>query len=296
MRLRSLLFVPADSERKFDRALASGVDAIILDLEDSVTPDRKAEARGLLPDHLAKASAAAPMLFVRVNAFDTGDVAEDLRAAVRGGLRGILLPKANGLEDVERLAELLDECERDHGMSVGGTVIGVVATETPRAIFNLGSYAEGHPRLAFLTWGAEDLAAAIGASANKEEDGEWTAPYRHARSLCLFAAAAAGVPAIDTLYADFRDIAGLQHACSRSRRDGFVGRIAIHPDQVATINASYSPSAAEIDAARAVVTAFAAAPDAGAVSIAGRMYDIPHLNSARRLLDAADAGIGAAHE
>jgi citrate lyase subunit beta/citryl-CoA lyase len=189
---------------------------------------------------------------------------------------------------VVALASKLDRLELIAGMQPGTVEIAVVATETPRAMFNLGSYTPAHSRLLALTWGAEDLAAAIGAIANKEDNGGWTSPYILARNMCLFAASAAEVAPIDTLYADYRDIAGLDEACRRSRRDGFSGRVAIHPDQVGTINAAYSPSALEIAHARKIVEAFAAQPDAGTLGIDGKMYDIPHLKAARKTLAESD--------
>jgi citrate lyase subunit beta/citryl-CoA lyase len=211
----------------------------------------------------------------------------DLAATVKSGLAGIMVPKANGAEDVAVIAAMLDRFEADRGMVAGTVQIIVVATETPQAMFNLGSYMPPHPRLAGLTWGAEDLAAAIGATANKEADGAWTEPYRLARSLCLFGAAAAGVTPIETLYADFRDGEALEPDCRRARRDGFMGRIAIHPDQVDTINRCFSPSEEEIAHARCVVDAFAAQPNAGTIGIDGKMYDIPHLKAAQKTLVSA---------
>jgi citrate lyase subunit beta/citryl-CoA lyase len=288
MRLRSLLFVPGDSERKFARASECGADGLILDLEDAVAPGQKPEARRLTARRLQARSTTAWSFWVRVNSWDTGLTDEDLSAVVRPGLDGVLLPKANGAQDVVRLAEALDRLEADAGMSVGSTRILVVATETPVAMFNLGSYAPAHPRLVGLTWGAEDLSAAIGAATNKTTDGEWTHPYQLARSLCLFAAAAAEVAPIETLYADFRDPEGLAASCRTARRDGFTGRIAIHPDQVAIINAGFTPSADDVAQARKVVSAFAAQPDAGTVGIDGQMYDIPHLKAARRVLAALE--------
>ena len=289
MRLRSLLFVPADSERKFAKAKGIGADGLILDLEDSVAPARKAEARELLMGFLADTSPRDWAFWVRINALDTGLTADDLAAAVRPGLDGIMLPKANGAADVERLGHDLDTLEASAGLPAGHVKIVVVATETPTAMFNLGSYTPAHPRLVGLTWGAEDLAAAIGAATNKDADGNWSHPYRLARSLCLFAAASAGVAPLDTLYGDFRDTEGLAANCNAARRDGFTGRIAIHPDQIATINACFTPSDADVAHAQRVVDAFADAGDAGTVGIDGRMYDIPHLKAARRVLAAAAA-------
>jgi len=198
----------------------------------------------------------------------------------------LLVPKADGAEDIARIGHYLDALEEKAGLQIGTVKVAVVATETPAAMFALGSYAPAHPRLVGLTWGAEDLAAAIGATGNKEEDGSWTQPYAHARNLCLYAASNAGVAPIDTLYADFRDGDGLERDCRRARRDGFVGRLAIHPDQVATINRCFSPSDEQVADARRIVAAFAANPNAGTLGIDGKMYDIPHLKAALRTLDA----------
>lgn len=287
MRLRSLLFVPGDSEKKFARASTSGADVLILDLEDAVAPSMKADARVRVAGWLDRAGGIEPALFVRVNPLGTGLTDDDVAAVVRPGLAGILVPKANGAQDVATIASVIDRLEAAAGMPAGTVRIMVVATETPQAMFALGSYTPPHPRLVGLTWGAEDLAAAIGATANKEADGQWTEPYRFARSLCLFAAASAQVAPVDTLYADFRDAEGLEADCRRARRDGFTGRIAIHPDQVDTINRCFSPSEAEIADARRIVAAFAANPELGTIGIDGKMYDIPHLKAAQKTLAAA---------
>lgn len=287
MKMRSLLFVPGDSEHKVARAAQSGADALILDLEDSVAPTQKDLARNLVSRLVAESVSREWRCFVRINPFDSGLALADLAAVVRPGLDAILLPKVNGIEDVVRLGHCLDALEEAARMPTGQVRIAVVATETPAAMFALGSYAGGHPRLVALTWGAEDLAAAIGASGNKDAAGDWTLPFAMARAQCLWAAACAEVPAIDTLYADFRDLEGLAADCACSRRDGFSGRIAIHPDQVATINAAFSPSAEELARARRIVEAFAKQPDAGALGIDGQMLDIPHLKMARRVVAAA---------
>lgn len=287
MRLRSLLFVPGDSERKFAKACEAGADVLILDLEDAVAPAQKDMARGQVADWLDRAGEVAPLLFIRVNPLDTGLTGRDLAAVVRPGLAGILVPKANGAQDIEAIAAMIDPLEAAAGMAPGTVRIAVVSTETPQAMFALGSYTPPHPRLVGLTWGAEDLAAAIGATDNKEADGQWTEPYRLARSLCLFAAASAGVAPIDTLYADFRDAEGLERDCRKARRDGFTGRIAIHPDQVETINRCFTPSAGEVAHARRIAAAFAAQPDAGTLGIDGKMYDIPHLKAALKTLASA---------
>ena len=185
------------------------------------------------------------------------------------------------------MGHCLDALEARAGMAQGSVKVIVVATETAQAMFNLGSYAPAHPRLAALTWGAEDLSAVVGSTANKDDSGDWSQPYQLARSLCLMAAAAAEVPAIDTLYADFRDEAGLEASCRISRRDGFAGRLAIHPAQVAGISRAFAPSDADLALAQRIVAAFDANPGLGTIGIDGKMYDIPHLKQARRTLAAA---------
>jgi citrate lyase subunit beta/citryl-CoA lyase len=289
MRLTSLLFVPADSEKKFAKANLSGADGLILDLEDSVAGELKGAARTMLSGWIdvANNSARTWSFWVRVNAFDSGMTMEDLAAVVRPGLDGIVLPKSNGAQDVTRLGYCLDALEARAGMKSGAVKIIVVTTETPQGMFALSSYAPAHPRLAALTWGAEDLSAVVGATANKDETGNWSAPYQLARSLCLMAAAGAGVPALDTLYSDFRDQDGLEAACRASRRDGFSGRLAIHPAQVAGINRAFAPSDEDVVLARRIIEAFETNPHVGTIGIDGRMYDIPHLKQARRTLASA---------
>jgi citrate lyase subunit beta/citryl-CoA lyase len=283
MKLRSMLFVPGDSERKFAKAAAIGADALILDLEDSVAPSEKPRARAQVAALLDAPGPRPWALFVRVNALDTGLALEDLAAVVKPGLDGIMLPKAQGSADIDRVGHYLDALEAKAGLAPGAVKLCPVATETARAMFALASYLP-HPRLTALTWGGEDLAAALGATANRDEAGAWTSPYEIARVQALFAAAAAEATPIDTIHADFRDLAGLEADCRRSRRDGFLGRMAIHPDQVAVLNACYTPSEAEIAHARRIVEAFAAAPGAGALGIDGKMVDIPHLKAAQTLL------------
>ena len=284
MRLRSLLFVPGDSERKFAKAKTSGADALILDLEDSVAPAQKLAARQLVARLLDDPAPRDWSFFVRVNALDTGLPLDDLSAIVKPGLDGLLIPKANGAEDLQRIGHYLDALETKAGMALGSVKMAVVATETAKAMFALGSYAPAHPRLVALTWGAEDLSAALGATDNKEPDGGWTFPYQVARARCLFAASAAEVAPIDTIHADFRDLEGLERDCRRSRRDGFLGRMAIHPNQVSTIDRCYAPSEAEIAHARRIVEVFAANPNAGTIGVDGRMVDIPHLKAAQKTL------------
>jgi citrate lyase subunit beta/citryl-CoA lyase len=284
MKLRSLLFVPGDSERKFARARESAADALILDLEDAVAPSQKPAARAHVVRLIDQEKTRQWAFFVRVNALETGLTLDDMAAVVKPGLDALLIPKADSTADVARIAHYLDALEARSGMSQGSVKLAVVCTETPKAMFNLGSYAPAHPRLVALTWGAEDLGAVIGATDNKEPDGAWTFPYQVARVQCLFAAAAAEVAPIDTLFANFKDPEGLERECRRSRRDGFSGRVAIHPDQVATINRCYAPSEAEIAQARRIVEAFEANPGVGTLGIDGKMYDIPHLKAARKTL------------
>jgi citrate lyase subunit beta / citryl-CoA lyase len=286
MKLRSLLFVPADSAHKFTKASASGADALILDLEDSVAPGRKSFAR----DHVRELLGGPPRgwsFLVRTNPFGTGLTLADLAAVVRPGLDGILIPKVNGIEDIELISHYVDVLEVAHGVTPGHVKLLVVATETPAAMVGFAGYAKPSRRLVAMTWGAEDLGAALGALTNKEPNGAWTFPYQVARAHCLFAAGAAGAQAIETLYGDFRDPEGLAESCRIARRDGFVGRLAIHPNQVATINSSFTPSEADLAHARRVVAAFAASPDVGTVGIDGKMYDMPHLIAARRALASA---------
>lgn len=288
MRLRSLLFVPGDSERKFARAASAGADALILDLEDAVAPVRKDAARASVADWVGASGDRPWRFFVRINPFDTGLTLADLAAIVQPGLDGVVVPKANGAADIFRIGHYLDALEARAGMAPGTVKIVVVATETAAAMFSLGSYTPPPPRLVGLTWGAEDLAAALGATTNKEPGGAWRFPYQVARANCLFAAASAGVAPIDTLYSDFRNTAGLAADCRAARQDGFTGRLAIHPDQVGVINECFSPSAEDLALARRLVEAFAADPGAGVIGIDGKMYDIPHLTAARRTLQAAN--------
>lgn len=287
MTLRSMLFVPADSERKLQSALHSPADALILDLEDSVVAARKAVARDAAAQYIdAHAVRCAAQLYVRINPLDTDLALADLAAVVRPGLAGVMLPKIRSASDVQRLGHYLDALERRAGMASGSVRVVPVATETPAAMLSMEHFSTlALPRLAGMTWGAEDLSTAIGAASNRDADGGPLSPlYELAGAMCLCAAAAAGVPALDTLYADFRDPAGLAAACALSRRRGFKGRIAIHPDQVETINNAFTPSAAEREHAQRVVDAFAAQPDAGAVSLNGVMLDMPHLKQAQQTL------------
>ena len=280
---RSYLFVPADSERKLKKSADVGADALILDLEDSVAPDAKPAARELCREFLVNRRKA----WVRINPLGGDHSLADLEAVVPAAPTGIVLPKAEGADDIRRLAELLDGLEQQHGIEAGSTAILPICTETPRAMFVLGEYAGASSRLAAMTWGAEDLSAAVGAAANRDEEGAWLPPYEVARSLLLFAAHAAEVPAIDTVFTDFRDEEALATYAAVARRDGFSGMLAIHPAQVDVINRAFVPTAAELDRARRIVELFADNPDAGTLGMDGEMIDRPHLIQAQRILQLA---------
>jgi citrate lyase subunit beta/citryl-CoA lyase len=283
--MRSLLFVPADSLRKLEKALASGADALILDLEDSVAPANKGEARRIafafLRDHADAVD--RPRFYVRVNGLESELCDGDLDAVMTAGPDGIVLPKSTGGADIALLDARLAVREALHGLPDGGTRIVAIATETAGAIFGLGSYAGAGPRLAALSWGAEDLSADVGALAVRDA-GEWTEPFRLVRSLCLFGAAAAGIAAIDTVFTDFRDSDGLARECGTAARDGFSGKLAIHPAQVPIINDAFTPAPDVLARAERVVAAFADSPRLGVTSLDGAMLDRPHLKAAERLL------------
>lgn len=277
-RLRSLLFVPGDRPERFAKAAASGADALILDLEDSVALEGKPAAREYVADYLA-GSRDVPV-FVRINPLDTllGDL--DIGAVAGGAPEGVVLPKAEGADAVADLTSRLD-ARGCHAL------ILPIATETPAAIFQLGSYVGNAARLAGLTWGAEDLPAAIGAETSREADGSYTPPYEMIRALTLFGAAAAGVAPIETVYPAFRDLDGLAGYAARGARDGFTGMMALHPAQVPVINAAFTPSEEAVARARAIVDAFAANPGAGVLNLDGKMIDRPHLLQAERTLERA---------
>jgi len=290
--IRSYLFVPADSDRKLAKGSESDADALILDLEDSVAADRKAGARQTALAYLKQHAGAGnrPQLVVRVNALDTGLTDADLDAVVAGHPNAILLPKAEGGAAVTHLDAKLTAREAMHGLPDGAIKILALATETAASLFLCGTYRGASPRLTGITWGAEDLSADLGAETNRDEAGRFTSPYWLARNLSLAAAAAARVEAIDTVYADFRDMDGLRTEALEARRDGFTSKMAIHPAQVAIINEVFTPAPEEIAKAQAVVQAFADHPDAGVVGIGGVMYDRPHLTRAQRLLGRTKRG------
>jgi citrate lyase subunit beta/citryl-CoA lyase len=278
VKLRSLLFVPGDRPERMAKAMAGAADALILDLEDAVAPAAKPAARQAVRAFLdAEQEARAKPIFVRVNPLDGGLADSDLEAIMPGHPDGIVLPKAEGGDSVAELARRLT------ARGNATALILAIATETPKSMFALGTYGE-QPRLVGLTWGAEDLPAAIGATTGREEDGSYAPPYELARSLCLFGAAAAGVQPIETVYPAFRDLDGLAAYAARARRDGFRGMMAIHPAQIDVINAAFTPSDSEIAHARSVVAAFEASPEAGVLQLDGKMIDRPHLVQAQRLL------------
>ncbi len=287
--LRSMLFVPGDSDKKLAKGVAGPADALILDLEDSVAAARRPLARGQVLEYLrGRANRDRQQTWVRVNPLaDRVTSLEDLAAVVAGAPDGIVLPKVSGAADVVMLDHFLSALEAREGVAAGSVRILPVATETPQGVFALQGYAGCSPRLLGLTWGAEDLAAAIGASSNLDDSGEWEFTFRVARSLCLLAAHAAGVQAMDTVTVDFRDGARLVREIRASRRAGFSGKLAIHPDQVVPINEGYSPDEADLRHARAIVDAFAAQPQAGTLQVDGRMVDRPHLVQAMKVLEAA---------
>ncbi len=289
--MRSLLFVPADGGKKLDKALGCGADAVIIDLEDSIAHDRKAQARASAAAFVKEAarSAARPRIFVRVNGLATGLTDADLDAIVPARPDAIMLPKAEGGAAVVHADAKLAAREAIHGLADGNIGIVAMAIETAAALFLAGTFRRSSARLVGLSWGAEDLAAELGAEANRAADGSYAAPYRLARTLCLAAAAAAEVQAIETIYLDYRNDAALRRDSEDARRDGFTGRLAIHPAQVPIINQVFTPSAAALAAARAIVEAFAASPGAGVIGLDGVMYDRPHLVRAQRLIARAKA-------
>jgi citrate lyase subunit beta/citryl-CoA lyase len=284
--MRSFLFVPADGGKKLDKAMASGADALIVDLEDSIAPERKADARKLAAAFLEETvgQTARPRLIVRVNSIATGLIDDDLDAVIPARPDAILLPKAEGGAAVTHADAKIATREAIAGLDDGAVKIIALATETAQALFLAGTYRASSARLTGLTWGAEDLSAELGAEANRDADGNFLDPYRLARVLCLAGAANAQVPAIDTVYVDFRNDAGLRRECEEARRDGFSAKMAIHPAQVAIINDVFTPRPEAIARAKAIVAAFAAAPGAGTIGIGGVMYDRPHLARAKRLL------------
>jgi citrate lyase subunit beta / citryl-CoA lyase len=284
--MRSLLFVPADGGSKLDKALASGADGVIVDLEDSIAPEKKDMARKLALEFLQahRGKKDRPRFLVRINGLDTGLIDDDLAAIVPAAPDAVLFPKAEGGVTVTHLDAKLTAREAVAGLPEGSIKILAQSVETAAGLFSAGTYKNCSPRLMGMTWGPEDLSSELGALANREADGTLTEPYRIARAFCLFGAAAAQVPAIETIHVDFRNLDALRADTVLARRDGFAGRLAIHPAQVTVINEVFTPGADEIEKAKAIVAAFAARPGAGTVGIGGKMYDRPHLTRAQVLL------------
>lgn len=281
---RSFLFVPGDQGAKIDKAFASEADAVIIDFEDSVDVAKKADARLCLIDKVAASPPTAPQIWVRINPLETPFALEDLNAAVRAKPFGIVLPKCEGPGDVIRLGHYLDALEVAFGVAPSAIRILAITTETAKGVLNLHGYETAGSRLLGLTWGAEDLPAAIGAASSRDSDGRYAPPFELARSLCLFGAHAAGVAPIDTVYPAFRDLDGLKAYANRARRDGFRGMLAIHPSQVAILNAAFGVTAEEVAWATNVVRHFHENPGAGALALDGQMIDRPHLLQAQRIL------------
>lgn len=310
--LRSFLFVPGDSERKQLKALDAPADALILDLEDSVTAEQVPAARVRVRELLlSRTDRSRQQLWVRLNSLASGHLLDDLVAVFAGSPDGVVLPKVSSVAELARIHDYLTVLEKREGQPTGATQILAIVTETPAALLNLPRYPEqlaeldvrempqvryaGAPaprasvaslreRLFGLTWGQEDLSAALGATAKRDANGQPTLTFQLARTLCLTCAVATGLQPIDGIEANFRDAAGLQRAVAAARRDGFTGKLAIHPDQVAPINEAFSPTDAELARARQIVAAFAASPGAGVLSYDGEMIDRPHLIQARRVL------------
>jgi citrate lyase subunit beta / citryl-CoA lyase len=284
--MRSLLFIPADSEKKLAKGFASGADCLILDLEDSVAPEAKQKAREQARAFLADAVPVStrPRLYVRVNGLKSGLTEADLCAVMPASPDGVLLPKCLNGAAIQHLGAMLVVKEAQHDLADGATRIIAIVTETAASIFTMGTYAGASRRLEGLTWGAEDLAACLGAETNRDAGGGYSFPYLMARSLTLFAAASAGALAIDAVHGKFRDLAGLRLECEVAKRDGFAGKMAIHPAQIEIINKIFTPSNESIAKARAIVAAFEAEPKAGVIGLNGEMLDLPNLTKARRLL------------
>lgn len=283
---RSWLFAPGDSERKMQKATASAADIVLFDLEDAVAEEAKGTARTLIPAFLQAQPADRSRLWVRINPLQGPHALADLAAVIPGRPGGIMLPKSRGRQDVERLDHYLSALEAASNIELGSTKVIALVTETAAGMFTTGDYV-GAPRLVAMTWGAEDLADAVGASENKNTDGSYGFTYELARSLCLLGAAAAEVAPVETIHGDFKDTAGLARRAQQVRRAGYRGMLAIHPAQVEVINQAFTPTAEEVAAAREIVDLFAANPGAGTIGYKGAMLDRPHLARAMALLELA---------
>jgi citrate lyase subunit beta/citryl-CoA lyase len=283
--MRSLLFVPGDSEKKLEKGLSSGADVLLIDLEDSVSAEHKESARKIAAGFLvANRDRPSPRLFVRINDLASGLADADLAAVMPSLPHGILLPKSNSGKDVTRLSAKLNVHEAHADIAEGPTQIIAIITETPVGTLSAASYPDASKRLIGLSWGAEDLSAAIGARAVRDDTGRYTDVFRMARAVTILGASAAEVAAIDTVYINYRDDEGLAHECMEAERDGFTGKLAIHPAQIPIINRIFTPSTEAIEHARKIIDAFAADPSAGVIGIDGQMFDRPHLRRAERLI------------
>jgi citrate lyase subunit beta / citryl-CoA lyase len=285
--MRSMLFVPADSERKLAKSLASPADALILDLEDSVVAERRPVARPMVAEFITSARKSGrriPELWVRINPLDGSDWEADLAGVMGSGPDGVILPKPQSGEDVHRLSIALGHAEAQNSLKSGQTRILPIVTEVPISVLQLHTYVGASSRQVALSWGAEDLGAVIGSLANRDETGNFTSPYRLVRDLCLITASAAGAQPMDTVYVNFRDMAGLRAETLAAKRDGFTGKMAIHPDQVAPINEVFTPTAVEVAHAERIIAAFAQSAGTGVASLDGAMIDKPHLKLAERVL------------
>jgi citrate lyase subunit beta / citryl-CoA lyase len=289
--MRSLLFIPGDDEKKLAKGVGCGADALILDLEDAVSAPRKAVARAVTAQYIAATRALQhrPLLYVRLNALDTPYWEDDLAGVMKSRPDGVLLPKARSGGDVHTLSIALNHAEERAGLARGATRIIVITTEVPVSLLQMQTYVGSSSRLEGLSWGAEDLSAVLGAKANREADGNWTAPYQLARNLCLFTACAANAQPIDTVFVDFRDLQGFRAEARIAARDGFTAKMAIHPAQVPIINELFTPTAEEVGLAREIVELFAQNPNAGALALRGQMLDRAHVARAERILARAKA-------
>lgn len=291
--MRSYLFVPGNDEAKIIKAFDTQADAVILDLEDSVAPSDRNKARSITRDALESLTAdmrkTGPKVFVRVNPLGDGEAFRDLDSVMPGRPNGIVLPKCRDGENAKKLSEMLVAKESELAITTGTVKLIAIATETARSVFGLGSYGGSTPRLMGLGWGAEDLSADMGALANRDEDGHFLAPYQLVRNLCLIAAHAARVEAIDTVHVNYKDEAGLKRECDAALRDGFTAKMAIHPAQIATINDAFTPFKSDVEKSKALVNAFAEAGNPGVLGIDGEMFDRPHLLRAEKIVARAEA-------
>jgi len=284
--MRSMLFVPGDRLERFEKAEASGADAVILDLEDALAASERPKAREAIATHLRRSSRPVP-LWVRINPIDSADALIDLAAVVSARPDGLLLPKARDGRDVLRLDHWLEALEAAHGLTAGSIKIIPMITETAAAMLQLASFVPTPARVVAMTWGAEDLATELGAAVSRDDTGRHNMPYQMASAGCLFTAAAAGVSAIDTVDTEIEDFAAVERRARSSRRDGYVAKLAIHPAQIPALHVAFTPTAAEVAHAEAVLAAFSNSPGVGAFRIDGKLVDRPHLLQAERVLAAA---------